>query len=104
MWDDTNNRTETIFKSPNCDISHATLKPSSPILILKHKLYYTTVDRYATNSQSIFHCRQLTNIPPTIGTPRIGRVLTYIYTDHVSGDISVDLLVEMQSSAGQCTV
>ena len=77
MWDDTNNRTETIFKSPNCNISCVTLKPSSPILILKHKLYYMPVDWYATNSQSIFHW-QLTNISLTIGTPRIGRVSTSV--------------------------
>lgn len=38
--DGTNNRMETIFKPPNRDISSITLKPSSPVLILKHILYY----------------------------------------------------------------
>ena len=35
-WDDTNNRTETIFKPLNRDILRITLKPSTLVLILKH--------------------------------------------------------------------
>ena len=64
-WDGTNNRTKTIFKPPNHNILHITLKPSSHILILKHISYYTTVDQYATDSQPIFH-QQSTNILPIL--------------------------------------
>ena len=49
-WDDTNNRKETIFKPLNRNILRTTLKPSSHILVLKHILYYATVDQFATNS------------------------------------------------------
>lgn len=77
MWDCTNNRTETIFKPLDGDISHITLKPSSPIPILKHILYYMAVDQYATDSRLIIH-RQSSDIPLTIDTPRIRRVLAMV--------------------------
>ena len=69
--DGTNNREETIFKPPNHNILHVTLKPNSPLYILKDILYYMTVDRYDTDSQPTFH-RQSTDIQPTIDTPCIG--------------------------------
>lgn len=71
--DGTNNRMETIFKPPNRDISSITLKPSSPVLILKtHIILWRLidmppiVDRHSTNSQH------------TIDTPHIDRVMTGI--------------------------
>ena len=103
-WNCTNNRKETIFKPLDRDISHITLKPSSPIPILKHILYYKAVDQYATDSWLIIH-RQSSDIPPTIDTPRIHQVLvgilvicqpTYQWTCwptccRVSADMSTDM-------------
>ena len=76
-WDGTNNRKETIFKPLNRNILRTTLKPSSHILVLKHILYYTTVDQFATNSRPIFH-QQSTDILTTIDTPFISQVTTGI--------------------------
>ena len=76
-WDGTNNRKETIFKPLNHNILRTTLKPSSHILVLKHILYYTTVDQFATNSRPIFH-QQSTDILPTIDTTFNSQVTTGI--------------------------
>ena len=73
-------------------ILHITLKPSSHILILKHIIYYTAVDQYATDSRPIFH-QQSTDIPPTIDTPHISQVTTR-YTGHVSADTPFIISVE----------
>ena len=51
-WVDTNNRTETIFKPLDHDVLCVTPKPSSPVLIYKHKFILY-------DSRLIFH-RQLT--------------------------------------------
>ena len=77
-WIDTNNKTETIFKPPIVISGAWHWNPASP-LWLKNTNY---IIRQLTgmsplDSRLIFH-RQSTDIPPTIDTPRIGRVLTGI--------------------------
>jgi len=84
---------ENYFQTSKPAISRIyTLKPSSP-------LDYMTVDWYATNSRPIFY-RQWTDILLTIAWhspyPSIDG-----HTDHVSTDISVYVLVNLQLSVDQ---
>ena len=59
-------------------------------------MYCTTVDRYATDSRPIFQ-RQLTDIPPTTDTPRIGRVSTGVLTGRYIGRLSADMSIDMST-------
>ena len=102
--DGTNNRKETIFKSPNHNILHITLNPSSPVYILKDILYYMTVDRYATNSQPILH-RQSTDIPQTVyqystdNWHSLYQLRVNRYTCHVSANMSTCSWVSVNTLA-----
>ena len=53
-WVDTNNKMEAInFQTPHCNSSRVTLEPSSPVLILKQKLYYTCIVLQSTDMPPI---------------------------------------------------